>query len=181
MPITGINLKLCTNCGQCITECPMRMFRIDQTEKQIIFDDSEVCILCGHCIAVCPENAINFKDMKDNALDFETFEDPAELIPYDVMHWFLRAKRSVRQYQRKKIPTDLIEKVIDSMRYAPTGANMRMLKCVILSDDEQIKSLSDSSTYRKFTFLFAPYKIACQDLPPSLLLNTPLSVPIMIA
>lgn len=144
MPIMGINLDKCTNCRLCINECPMRIFSMDETQKQTIFDDSKECILCGHCIAVCPENAINFKDMGDVALNFEANQDPGELISYSAMHQFLRAKRSVRQYQSKKVPTEIIEKVINSMRYAPTGANMRMLKCLILSDEEKIKLLSDS-------------------------------------
>ena len=140
----GINLDKCTNCRQCIKECPMRLFSLDETQKQTIFDGSKECILCGHCIAVCPENAIDFKDMRDDTSNFEENQDLSELISYNTMHQFLRAKRSVRQYQGKKVPTEIIEKVIDSMRYAPTGANMRMLKCLILSDDEQIKLLSDS-------------------------------------
>ena len=144
MPILGINLDICTNCGQCINECPMRNFRMDETQKQTIFDKSKVCILCGHCIAVCRDNAIQFEDMRDDVLNFEANQDPSELISYEAMQQFLRAKRSVRQYQSKKVPTEIIEKVIDSMRYAPTGANMRMLKCLILSDEEEIKLLSDS-------------------------------------
>ena len=140
----GINLDKCTNCGQCIKECPMSNYSLDKTQKQPIFDESKGCILCGHCIAVCPENAINFRDMRDDALNFEVNRDPSEFISYNIMHQFLRAKRSVRQYQSKKVPTEIIEKVIDSMRYAPTGANMRMLKCLILSEDENIKLLSDS-------------------------------------
>ncbi len=143
MPILGINLDKCTNCRQCIKECPMRIFSVDE-KKQTIFDDSKECILCGHCIAVCPENAINFKDMRDEAVNFEANQDPSEFISYNIMHQFLRAKRSVRQYQSKKVPTEIIENIIESMRYAPTGANMRMLKCLILSDDEEIKLLSDS-------------------------------------
>ena len=144
MPIMGINLDKCTNCRQCIKECPMRLFSMDETQKQTIFDGSKECILCGHCIAVCPENAINFKDMRDDELNFEENQDPSELISYNKIHQFLRAKRSVRQYQSKTVPTEIIEKVINSMRYAPTGANMRMLKCLVLSDEENIKLLSDS-------------------------------------
>jgi len=144
MPIKGINLEKCTNCRQCIKECPMRNFSMDETQKQTIFDDSKGCILCGHCIAVCPENAIKYEDMGDDALNFEANQDPSELISYNIMNQFLRAKRSIRQYQNKKVPAEIIEKVIDSMRYAPTGANMRNLKCLIISDDEKIKLLSDS-------------------------------------
>lgn len=144
MPIMGINLEKCTNCRQCIIECPMKNFSMDQTHKQTKFDDSKGCILCGHCIAICPENAIKYKDMGNDALNFEANQDTSELISYNVMHQFLRAKRSIRQYQSKKIPAKIIEKVIESMRYAPTGANMRNLKCFMISDDEKIKLLSDS-------------------------------------
>ena len=144
MPIIGINLEKCVNCKQCIKECPLRNFSLDETQQQTIFDGSKGCILCGHCIAVCPENAIMYKNMKDETLDFEAGQDPSELITYKAMHQFLRAKRSIRQYQRKKLPKKIIEKVIDSMRYAPTGANMRNLKCLVISDDDTIKLLSDS-------------------------------------
>ena len=144
MPIIGINLEKCVNCKQCIKECPLRNFSLDETQQQTIFDGSKGCILCGHCIAVCPENAIKYKDMKDEALDFEARQDSSELISYKAMHQFLRAKRSIRQYQHKKVPKKIIEKVIDSMRYAPTGANMRNLKCLVISDDDTIKLLSDS-------------------------------------
>ena len=145
MPIIGINLEKCVNCKQCIKECPLRNFSLDETQQQqTIFDGSKGCILCGHCIAVCPENAIKYKNMKDETLDFEAGQDPSELITYEAMHQFLRAKRSIRQYQRKKLPKKIIEKVIDSMRYAPTGANMRNLKCLVISDDDTIKLLSDS-------------------------------------
>jgi len=143
MPIMGINFEKCTNCGQCIKDCPMRNYIMDELQKQTVFD-SKGCILCGHCIAVCPDNAIIYKDMRDDVVNFEANQEPSELISYDEMHQFLRAKRSVRQYQSKKVQIDVIEKVIDSMRYAPTGANMRMLKCLILSDKEKIKELSDS-------------------------------------
>ncbi len=144
MPIIGINLEKCINCRQCIQECPIRNFTMDEMQKQTFFDDSRGCILCGHCIAVCPENAIKYKNMEDEALNFETHQDPSDLISYDGIYQFLRAKRSIRQYKFKKVPNEIIKKVIESMRYAPTGANMRNLKCLVISNDDKIKLLSDS-------------------------------------
>ena len=92
MPIIGIDKGKCTNCKTCINECVFSNYSIDENIGEVIFDATQGCILCGHCIAVCSEDAIKFKDMKDDALNFEANRDPSELISYDTMHQFLRAK-----------------------------------------------------------------------------------------
>lgn len=143
MPILGINYDKCTNCNQCIKDCPTKNFSMDRNQKHIIFNDSR-CILCGHCIGVCPENAILYSNMEDDLLEFKESRDPSELISYESMYELFRAKRSIRQYKRENVPKDIIKKVIDSMRYAPTGANMRTLKCHLISNEDEIKLLSDS-------------------------------------
>jgi nitroreductase len=81
--------------------------------------------------------------MKDEPLSFEGV-DPASLISYDTFLKFIRGKRSIRQYKKKKIPKEIIDKIMYTMRYAPTGGNIRGLKCNIISDDEQIKALSEA-------------------------------------
>lgn len=144
MPIIGIDLEKCINCKECVNICVGRNYRIDEDQNHPIFDDSRDCILCGHCIAVCPENAILYRDMRDEALEYETGQNPAELISYNTLHQFLRVKRSVRKYKKKKISKDLIVKVIESMRYAPTGVNRRTMKCHVISNEHTIKLLVDS-------------------------------------
>ena len=143
MPIIGIDVEKCSNCKECINDCPTKNFSIDKKQEHIIFDGSR-CILCGHCIAVCPEDAIKYDNMKDTTFIFEGNKDPTELISYEALHNFLRAKRSIRQYKPNKVPKEIIGKVINSMRYAPTGANMRNLKCLIFSNDDKKKLLTDS-------------------------------------
>ncbi|MFX1323438.1 MAG: nitroreductase family protein [Promethearchaeota archaeon] len=142
MPILGIDFEKCTICLECIKDCPSDNFSIGEKLNQIDFDSSG-CILCGHCIAVCPNEAIIYEDMRGETLNFRKGEDPSQVIPYNNIHLFFRSRRSVRQYKPEKIPTEVIEKVIDSMRYAPTGANMRNVKCLIISDKKKIKSMSE--------------------------------------
>jgi nitroreductase/NAD-dependent dihydropyrimidine dehydrogenase PreA subunit len=143
MPILGIDDERCVSCLECVKDCPTQNFLLGENQERIIFDGSR-CILCGHCIAVCPENAILYKDMRDEVLEFEGSQDLSALISYELLHRFLRVKRSVRQYQPNKLPKDILHKVINSMRYAPTGANMRFLKCLIISNDEKKKLLTES-------------------------------------
>ncbi|MFW9823434.1 MAG: nitroreductase family protein [Candidatus Thorarchaeota archaeon] len=142
MPILGIDIEKCTTCLECIKDCPSDNFSMDEQANQIDFD-SPGCILCGHCIAICPEDAIIYEYMKDKVLNYKEGEDPSQSIPFDDIYQFFRSKRSVRRYKLEKIPDKIIEKVLDSMRYAPTGANMRMIKCLIISDKNKIKLMSE--------------------------------------
>jgi nitroreductase len=75
-------------------------------------------------------------------LNFEEVQDPSTLISYESMHKFMSAKRSMRGYKKKKVPKHDLKKVLNTMKYAPTGANIRTLQCTIISDDDKIKELS---------------------------------------
>ena len=59
------------------------------------------------------------------------------------MYKFMSAKRSIRGFKKKKVPKEVLQKVLDSMKYAPTGANIRTLRCTIISDDDKIKKISE--------------------------------------
>lgn len=143
MAVLDINYNDCNTCKSCLRACT-RHFNFDKDQKKVIFDDPEkTCSLCGRCIAICPQNAILFEDMGE-FLEFDGIEDQSTLVSYDIMHKFLISKRSIRAYKKKKIPKEIIEKIMESMRYAPTGGNARTMECTILSDENQIKALSDS-------------------------------------
>ncbi|MHA2339943.1 MAG: nitroreductase family protein [Candidatus Hodarchaeales archaeon] len=145
MRILGINYEKCniSNCLKCIADCPTRNFSLNGNQKEVIFDNYR-CILCGHCISVCPENAILYDNMEDEVLKYIDGQDPHEVISYNSIYQLMRSKRSVRQYKNEKVPGDLIRKVINSMRYAPTGGNMRNIKCLVISNKERINQLTDA-------------------------------------
>jgi nitroreductase/NAD-dependent dihydropyrimidine dehydrogenase PreA subunit len=142
MPILGIDYEKCNNCQICINAC-WRYFRHDKEQKKIVFDDpNNLCDSCGRCVARCKSDAIIYENIGE-LLNFEEVKDPSTLISYESMHKFMSSKRSMRGYKKKKVPKGDIKKVLDTMKYAPTGANIRTLKCTIISDDDQIKKLSD--------------------------------------
>ena len=143
MPILGIDYEKCVNSKNCLRTCP-RYFSLDAEQDRVVFDDpNNECNLCGRCIVMCPSDAIRYEDIGE-VLSFEEAQDPSALIQYDTLHKFMSAKRSMRAYKSKKIPKDVMEKVLNSMKYAPTGANIRTLECTIISDKDTIKKLSDA-------------------------------------
>jgi ferredoxin len=144
MPIIGIDYDKCINCGLCIRECPRRFIEDKENNKIIFQDPTNSCIICGHCIAICPEKAILYEDLGDEPYTFDGLENISSYLPYEKIFNFLRANRSIRHYKNEKIPDDILEKVVRAMECAPTGANVRAEKIAILSDPQQIKSLSDA-------------------------------------
>ena len=143
MPILGIDYDKCNFCKNCVNVCPS-FFSIDKDQEKVVFSDPDnLCTLCNRCICICPQDAILHENMEE-VLTFEGVQDPSTLISYETLNNFMTAKRSIRRYKKKKIPRNVMEKVLSSMTQAPTGANIRTLRCKIISDDNSIKQLSDS-------------------------------------
>lgn len=142
MPILGIDYEKCNNCQICYNACS-RYFKRDKEQNRIVFvDPNNLCDSCGRCVARCKSDAILYENLGE-LLTFEEVQDPSTLISYDDMHKFMISKRSIRGFKKKKVSKDLLKKVLDTMKYAPTGANIRTLECTIISDEDKIKKLSE--------------------------------------
>ena len=141
MSIIGIDQEKCSKCKLCLLECRRSPFYVMEN-GDIGFNEKMLpCIMCGHCIAICPENAILTKDMED-IHTYLGIESPETLIEYDKLFQLLRAKRSTRRYKNEKVPKELIIKVFEAMRYAPSAANNRLWRYLIISDQEKLSELS---------------------------------------
>ena len=140
MPILGIDNEQCNLCKNCLDECP-NCFRFDGDQK--IEFNAKLCNLCGRCICRCQQDAILHEKMGE-VLTFDGVQDPNTIISYDALNNIMMAKRSMRRYKKKKVSREDMEKILTSMKYAPTGGNLRTLRCTIISDEQRIKELSDS-------------------------------------
>jgi len=161
MSIVGIDKEKCSNCKQCIQECGRGYFFLGDKGQVLFTENSSPCNICGHCIAICPEDAI----LTENLEDVETFAGiylPETIVESEKLLQLLRAKRSIRRYKTKKVPKELIEKVFDAMRYAPSASNARAWRYVILSDPEKIQQLSDEIV--KVNYLYMGYQTPEQAL-----------------
>jgi nitroreductase/NAD-dependent dihydropyrimidine dehydrogenase PreA subunit len=144
MSIKGIDYDKCIDCGVCLRACPglERHYYRDKSQNRIIYRDLEKrCIKCGQCITQCPEDAIMYEGIGES-FTFEKINELHSLIPYETLFQFIAANRSVRRYKAQKVPKEVLEKVINAMSYAPTGANMRSENLYIVSDENTISELS---------------------------------------
>ncbi len=57
----------------------------------------------------------------------------------------LEKRRSVRKFQEKKVPADLINKIIDDSTKAPNAGNNQPWKFIVITDKKRIWQMSDDS------------------------------------
>jgi nitroreductase len=62
----------------------------------------------------------------------------------------LRTRRSVRVYDRKPGPEELIEKIIDTARLAPSANNIQPWDFVVVTEPGTRKEIADLTDYGKF-------------------------------
>ncbi|MHA2324670.1 MAG: nitroreductase family protein, partial [Promethearchaeota archaeon] len=122
-------------------------------DKEVIFNENlNSCNICGHCIAICPEDAIVTENLND-VVTFPGIDSPETIVDSEQLFRLLRAKRSVRHYKKKKVTKELLEKVFEAMRYAPSASNARKWRYVILSDPEKIDVLSNEIVKAQYRYM----------------------------
>lgn len=124
MKIKRIEEK-CTNCMLCVKDCISAVWRDINGVPEIVAPDD--CNLCSHCLAVCPHDAIEHKGLDQIQIQ----KTKAAFINPEVYETIARGRRSIRQYKDKKIPDNLIGKVIHLANHAPKGGNFSNENCNI--------------------------------------------------
>lgn len=127
----------CILCDACVEVCPLQIFFKESSKVQTHHE--EECISCGHCVAVCPTDAVVHK-----GVDLSGFLPAPENLPFSpqTLYSFLRSRRSCRTYGTKEVPRELLEKLIDIGRYAPTGHNRQNFEFIVVQDKAAVERIS---------------------------------------
>ena len=136
---SNINQEICSGCKLCIEVCPCNILGTDESEEvYFIPERKSICLNCGQCMAICSSKAINviglsyandFIDLPENNIDYNMFVD------------FLATRRSVRNFKDKPIPNEIIDKILDSISYAPFGAEPNKMEITVVNDRKIIESV----------------------------------------
>jgi len=148
MKIKGIDYEKCISCGDCVLVCNQYLFieNLKKEKEQYKFDDPHnICVKCGHCISICPPKAILYEDA-DEPYEFKGTKNMAEVMPYDELMKILRMRRTMRIYKDEPVPKEQIEKVLEAMRYAPSGSNRQNWRYTVVTNKEEINHLRKGTT-----------------------------------
>ena len=143
MPEIRVNQDLCTKCGICVLCCPATLS--NDLQKAAIPDvlDTEYCIECGHCVAICPYDAIVHEKFPDN----HVIIIKKDLIPkIEQTLELLRSRRSIRQFEDKPVEKELIEKIIEAARFAPSAHNSQSTRYLVIQDRKVMERITELTT-----------------------------------
>ncbi|MDI7260702.1 MAG: nitroreductase family protein [Thermodesulfobacteriota bacterium] len=59
----------------------------------------------------------------------------------------LKSRRSIRVYQDKPIPQDLLAQILEAGRWAPTGANLQPWHFIVVTDPETRKQIGEMARF----------------------------------
>jgi len=136
-----VDSKKCKRDGLCLAVCPGLLIEIKEEEgfPAPIAGAEALCINCGHCVSICPQGALSLKTMTPK--DCIPVRKELNLSPKQCEQ-FLRSRRSIRSYQDKPVPRDLLTRVIEITRYAPTGGNIQPVRWLVIEDTKEVKRLT---------------------------------------
>ena len=140
MPKPVVDPAVCVKCGTCVMTCPEKIFVRDDPQSVPAVVHDEICTVCGHCVAMCPSGAISHTGFPADA--FTPIRQ--DLLPSaEQVLEMLRKRRSIRVFEDKAIPKELVEQVIAAATLAPSAHNTQDTEYVVIQDKAIIAQIAN--------------------------------------
>ncbi len=75
----------------------------------------------------------------------------------------IKNRRSIRKYKQGKVPMDVIKRVLDAARLAPSWANMQGVRYVVVTDKEQVEKVIDATSQKGKFMSASMFIVAISD------------------
>jgi nitroreductase/NAD-dependent dihydropyrimidine dehydrogenase PreA subunit len=133
-----IDSEICRKDGLCVRICP-KVFTQAGPGSVPEVSRPEFCNDCGHCLLVCPAGAIGHRNLEGRAIK-EVEED---LLPsFRQVQEMVRTRRSIRNFLDKPVERELIEKIIDAARFAPSAKNTQSTQFIAVDHGETLRRIA---------------------------------------
>ncbi len=141
MSLITVEKQRCTKDAICAHVCPRAIIRLNKADgyPEMVPGGEMLCMRCGHCVAVCPNGALSHVDTPIGLAT--SIEEGLNITPQQTEQ-FLRSRRSIRHYLDKPVAKEIIERLIEIARYAPTGSNTQLVQWLVITDKERIRGIS---------------------------------------
>ncbi|MBN2027304.1 MAG: nitroreductase family protein [Actinobacteria bacterium] len=162
-PCVEVDEEKCDGCGRCVKTCPMEILRMrDGHPVEEHYFDAFRCIACDSCVAVCPTGAIErkglYRVLEGKYRNTDVFPGETDTLPKpfgdDTPQRFedyedrltetervIFKRRSVRLFKKEQVPKEMVARVIESGRFAPSAGNCQPWSFVAIQDPEVIDDL----------------------------------------
>jgi nitroreductase/NAD-dependent dihydropyrimidine dehydrogenase PreA subunit len=136
-----VDYDKCNADGICADVCPRKLIVVDDEDSKprSIPEAAELCISCGHCLAACPTSAITLNEIAPKScppINKDLWPD------YEQLDQLLKSRRSIRVYKNKPVNSKIIDTLLETCRFAPSGSNAQPVKWVIATGSKRLKELA---------------------------------------
>lgn len=126
----------CIHCGQCIKDCLMSCIEFDNDKiPQYAQGGADRCLKCQHCMAICPAGALSFGDRNPNNSSEVNYGNSKDLLN------LIKSRRSLRQYKKENVQTEIFDKIKEMLPYSPTGGNVNCLHFSFVETKEKMDKI----------------------------------------
>lgn len=124
-----INSEKCIGCGQCVRDCVSGAMYLYGGKAAL----RQGCIECGHCYAICPTGAVDMP-----AYDKSTCGELASMSDFDsdLLLQAMKSRRTIRQFRKQPVEKEVLRKVLEAGRYAPTASNSQNVAFTVLGSQQ---------------------------------------------
>ncbi|MCT4613559.1 MAG: nitroreductase family protein [Marinifilaceae bacterium] len=132
-----IDQEKCISCGICANDCPMRIIDMDQYPS-LTLENEPKCIQCQHCMAACPVSALSIVGKNP-----EESEKTLDLPDSKLVDNMIKTRRSTRNYKDEILDKNLINEMLKTASYAPTGHNDNGVRFTATYDKESMSKFKE--------------------------------------
>ena len=144
MPVIEINRETCNKCGICASECPRRIIALpDGDFPQVAAAVEDTCNACGHCVAVCPKGSLS---NRNSPLELSPEMQKGLAVTAGQVEQLLKGRRSARVFVDKPVSREMVTRLIDIARYAPTGHNLQEVEWLVIDNKKELARIEDIGT-----------------------------------
>ncbi len=160
LPVRTVDAEKCSKCGRCYETCPTWGYRWEKgaVPQPVGYGGFEqACLNCGNCIAVCPTNAITmtgafsiqkgrYKGLLEKRMappdplglggskSYKEIEGELTEVERGIY-----TRRSNRLFKEKPVPKELVHRILEAGRFAPSAGNCQPYRFVVITNQNTIK------------------------------------------
>jgi nitroreductase/NAD-dependent dihydropyrimidine dehydrogenase PreA subunit len=136
-----VDASRCLHDGICVANCPMSLLELTETPggRLPTSDRGERCVSCGHCVSVCRAGALSLTSL--SRVELRELHAEHNITP-EQAEQLLQSRRSIRRYREQAPPRALVERALDSARFAPTGLNLQPIAWTVIDGRDKVHALA---------------------------------------
>ena len=142
MALFTIDREKCNRDGLCAAVCPVGIIGLDPDKYPVPVEGADDrCINCGQCVAICPSGCFDHRAVA--ASECSLLHDGLKLTREQCGQLF-KGRRSVRNYKKRLVEQDIVEELLDLVRYAPSGHNSGGVRWLVLADKKELQAMKQA-------------------------------------